>query len=416
MLNRDKDRVSDETLVYTPASGFGRSGPSQFGPREGILFVRLWSAAGKRLDCRPTRHSGPLLNLVLDVIRSSAGTQEAGSAEFVSARFPDIFSGLQCGRRIQWTVEGLTEHESFRSAAAAILIDAGDSSHQHQGPSGQDWEAATPGKILLKSSVCEVLEGVPGVSLEGITAGGWRNWSWKAIEPDTSFSADEQVVGRIIQADGRIDPGTVALSTAQTPARSTSASPAAANRPTAASSSTDIDDGAAKHSSLLRIPMVAGAVGVLLIAVVLIFLLTRKTTVQSATPGAVSGSSPASVSGSQPAQNTPHASSPSTVAPPVVAERPAQTPASSKHARDKKAAVPELKPAPAPVIVHCDLTEEDIQRSLARADRYMHAGDLADARAAYQHVLGCPSARERAQEGLNRIQRMAAQNGSPGSS
>jgi hypothetical protein len=73
----------------------------------------------------------------------------------------------------------------------------------------------------------------------------------------------------------------------------------------------------------------------------------------------------------------------------------------------------EPKPAPAPAAVHCDLTEEEIQRTLARADRYSHAGDLDDARAAYQHVLSCPSAHERAQEGLIRIQRMAAQKGSP---
>ena len=57
----------------------------------------------------------------------------------------------------------------------------------------------------------------------------------------------------------------------------------------------------------------------------------------------------------------------------------------------------------------CELTEGEIPRSLDRAQSYMHAGRLTDAQAVYQHLLGCPSARQRAAEGLQLVkQRIAA--------
>jgi len=158
---------------------------------------------------------------------------------------------------------------------------------------------------------------------------------------------------------------------------------------------------------------VIGAVAAVLIAVAVIFFLTRKSPVQSAVPN-----SPAAGQETHPAQGT----APPAPAPAAAQNQPGHAGApstQSKHTKlgdvlkkltpgaDQKAAVPPV------VASHCDLTEEDIQRSLARADRYMDNGDLADARAGYQHVQGCPSARDRAQAGLERIRKMAALNGSP---
>jgi len=405
MLNQDKDRVSDETLVYSTPSGSHEPA----GPRAGVLFVRLWSAAGKRLDCRPTRNAPPLLNLVLDTIRSSGGTPGTEGAEFLSARFPDVYAGLQCARRIQWAVEGLMEYESFRGAGAAVLMDIGDPSRRQQAPSVQDWEAVEPGRILLRPVVSEVLEGVPGVALGGMTAAGWREWSWRALQADASFAADEQAVGGMIQAAGRSDPGAVLppMAGARTTGSTALGESNWSNGPETLPDTGDAFEREARRPSLLRMPIVAGAVGVVLVAVLVIFFLSHKTPVQSATPG----QTPASAPDTRPAPSAPPVAAPPPAT--VAVERPNPTGPSGKHARDKKAAVVEPKVAPTPVAVHCDLTEEDIQRSLARADRYTHDGDLADARAAYQHVVGCPSARERAQEGLIRIQRMAAQNGSP---
>src|SRR5258708_23423156 len=142
-----------------------------------------------------------------------------------------------------------------------------------------------------------------------------------------------------------------------------------------------------------------GGAGVVIGVGGLEFGLRHNATVQSETP-----SSPPPVQEAQPVQP-----------PPPTRQAPAKTTSSSKKpskAEPKVDSKPPV-PVPPPVISHCDLTEEDIQRSLVRADRYMHGGDLSNARAAYQHVLGCPSPLEKAQDGLNRIQRMAAQSGSP---
>jgi hypothetical protein len=142
----------------------------------------------------------------------------------------------------------------------------------------------------------------------------------------------------------------------------------------------------------------------------LIFFLTRKSPVQSAAPTAGQEAHPGQVAapaGPSPAvvQNQPaHASAPS---------------APSKHSKlgdmlnKLKPGGGDQKTVPTVAAAHCDLTEEDIQRSLARADRYMDNGDLADARAAYQHVQGCPSVHDRAQAGLERIRKMEALNGAP---
>lgn len=412
MANQDKDRVSEETLAPSAAAGFAETGP-----RPGVLAVRLWSAAGKRIDCRAAKSVPPLLGLVRDLVRASGGVIGSENADSVSASFSDVVTGLQCARRIQWAVEGLTEYDPFRGAAAAILLDAGNSGQRLASISSEDWGAADPGsiqgKILLRGGASEALEGVPGVTLGQATTGGWREWAWKSGPANASFATDEQTVLGMLRAAGRADPAAAVAvpnsadnsAAAQTRVfGSASASISARELATSGSGAeTGTSAGAGKG---LRIPMVAGAVAVLLIAVAVVFFLTRRSPVQSATP------------------STPPAgqrAAPPTQVPAIVPNPPGHANAPnppSKHMKlsdvlKKLAPADQKATTPPPVTSRCDLTEEDIQRSLARADRYMHDGDLDEARAAYQHVLGCSTAHERAQEGLIRIQKMAAQNGSP---
>jgi hypothetical protein len=90
------------------------------------------------------------------------------------------------------------------------------------------------------------------------------------------------------------------------------------------------------------------------------------------------------------------------------------SPATAEQASDAKTPRPDQKPVARAVNDSCDMNEADIQRSLSRAENYMHAGRLSDAQAAFQSVLGCASSREKAQDGLQRVkQRMQAQDLSP---
>ena len=405
MANQHKDRVPDETVAASSPPGVqpARSHTS-------VLFVRLWLDEGKRMDARPSKTSAPLLNLVEDTARACGGASEAENTDHVVARFPDLLSGLQCARRIQWAVEGLAE--SFRGAAAAMLVDACDESGRYAAPTNQDWDGAVPGTIVLKRGVLEGLEGLPGLALGKATAGGCREWVWRSNVANANFAADEQVVLGMLRAAGRSDPVTGVSAPAGADASTdaatrlfTRAGTAAAGQDAAGQDAAGRGgDAAVAVAGKSRMPLIAGAAAVVLIAVAVIFFLTRKSSLQSAAPPVQDG---------KPAQSmTPAAQAP--VGETSAAPSTNSTTAKRKGILDsvKNALNGGAKAAP-PATSHCDLTGEDIERSLDRADRYMHAGDLADARAAYQHVLGCPSAHEKAQEGLVRIQRMAAQSGSP---
>ncbi len=414
MSNEDKDRVPGETGAHASASG-PRAVIAEGGPRPGVLTVRLWSAGGKRQDCRWSKSSGPLLGLVLDTMRASGGVTGAESAEFVAASFADVVTGLQCARRIHWAVEGLNEYEAFRGAAAAILVNAGEAGQRLAAASAQDWEGVQQGKIVLHGGACEALEAVPGISLRAPTVAGWREWVWKSAEGNAGFAADEQALLGMLRAAGRSDPA-AGLAAAEDPAGAPTrvfrgaAAMGAARQPEFAGADAE-RPGAGKF---LKMPIVAGAVAAVLIAVALIFFLTRKSPVQSAAPN-----TPAAGQETHPAQGA----APPGQTPAAAQNQPAHASAPSAPPKHSKLSdmLNKLKPggdqkaaAPAPVVAsHCDLTEEDIQRSLARADRYMDNGDLADARAAYQHVQGCASAHDRAQAGLERIRKMEALNGKP---
>jgi hypothetical protein len=375
-------------------------GLPQAASRPSVLFIRLWSTASRKLDCRPSKGNSPLLSLVLDLIRSSGGRLGGESADSLSASFSDVRAGMLCARRIQWATEGLAEYDAFRGAATAILVDSADGMAQALGPASQPWEV-DPGKIIVGRSVCELIDGLPGVTLGQATADGRREWSWKIAQTNASYATDEQAVLGMIRAAGRSDPGSAQTQEAATADSARVFSRENPDREFANVASPSLgryEDTRSETSPPTgrspRVPILIGSAAVLVIGVVaLLFAFTRKAPVQTAAPSA-----PSPVLESQPVQPAPP---------------PKQVPAKAAPAAKKPVKVEPRPIVPPPVVSHCDLTDQEIQRSLARADLYLHGGDLSNARATYQHVLGCPSAHEKAQDGLNRIQRMAAQNGNP---
>ncbi len=408
MAKPDKNRVPGETRAYATAPG---QHPSAAWPC--VVSVCLWGDLSKRLDCRYSKSNSPLVAMTLDVTRTSGGLPAPEETDLLSASFPDIKSGLLSARRIQWAIEGLTEYEPLKGAGASILVDYIDGPPRSAGPLNREWaqnldrQRANPGQIFLSQRVCETVEGLPSMSLEVPNTTGLRSWTWKTDQPTASFAADEQAVLGMIHAAGRNDP-VVLTSPRLIPAPSSSTS-IPDLRPIQTSSLGRADTASFEAPSppatkSMRLPIMIGSAAALVVGVGLVFFFNHK----PSTPGALPAQS------STPAQSAGPSSTP-----PVPAAHPGQpethrkAPSLLDRLVPKKPAVEEPKTATPPVEARCDLTDEDIQRSLARADRYMHDGDLSNAKAAYLHVLDCPASRAKAQDGLSRIQRMAAQRGSP---
>jgi hypothetical protein len=409
----NNDRVPSETLAYATAPGLR---PSEAG--QCVMSVCLWGDTPKRFDCRSAKNGSPLLAMALDVIRTSGGLPGTEQQDLLSASFPDIKSGLLSARRIQWALEGLAEYDPYKSAMASVLVDYEDGLARPGGALNREWalgldrQTGSRGKIFLSQRVSEAVEGLPSLSWEDSPLAGFRSWTWKAAQPPASFAADEQAVMGMIQAAGRSDP--VLLTSPRPLPPSPPTGPAhdfsPVSNPTLGRP--DPPSYAAESPSAgksLRIPILAGSAAVVVIGAALVFLLGHKTPPQNGTPA----------QGVTPAQSA----SPGSAPPAQAAAHPIKQGQSETHHKPsllerlepKKPVKEEPAVAPPPTVVeaHCDLTDEDIQRSLARADRYMHDGDLSNAKAAYLHVMGCPASKAKAQEGLSRIQKMAAQNGSP---
>jgi hypothetical protein len=403
----NKDRVPGETLAYATAPGLR---PSEAG--QCVLSVCLWGDGPRRLDCRSAKNGSPLLGMALDLIRTSGGMPGTEEPDLLSASFPDIKSGLLTARRIQWALEGLAEYDPFKSAMASILVDYTDGLRRPEGPLNREWamnldrQTGTRGKIFLSQRVGETVEGLPSLGLEDSAIAGFRSWSWKAAQPPASFAADEQAVLGMIRAAGRSDP-VVLTSPRPLPPPPPSApihdfSPVQPSTLGRSGTTAYYESDSPTPSKSLRIPILAGSGAALLVGIALLLFFSHKTPTPSASPA----------QNVTPTQNAGPASAPSAQAAQPAQLEPHRKPSSLLDRLVPKKAVkeePAVAPPPA-TEAHCDLTDEDIQRSLARADRYMHDGDLSDAKAAYLHVLGCPASRAKAQEGLNRIQRMAAQN------
>jgi len=407
MANLRQDRVPDPTLsaVSAPGSpGTAVDGPAA-APRGIVLSVRLRSQDGNSQADVPWTGDAPPVALSLDVISASGGAAEPPQGATLSAGFVNLQSALLTVRRLQWALEGLAESAGSGRTAAAIAI------HSIGDPAGGGVAAAlqnvAPGQVLLTSRIAEAVQQLPGVTLRETGDGNWRELLWKGADTPLSYSADEQSVLRLIGALGREDP---CPPKAETPVPVAAPVPAT-TRVTAVAEAPDrlgrsrADPEPAGGIAKFKWLIVGGAAAAVVLVAALVI------------PGMVSGSH-----SKAPAQN-PDASTKTAgpVAPAIpVANPPNPTgpdqpkppgkPAKQARGAEAKVEGKTEPPAPKPFVGSCDLTEAEIPRSLSRAENYMYAGKLEEAQAVFQRVLGCPSAHEKALEGLQRVkQRMAAQ-------
>ena len=257
------------------------------------------------------------------------------------------------------------------------------------------------------------MQQLPGFSIGQAGDGNWRSLEGRATGTRSDVSADEQSLLGFIRALGREDPLAPKVEPAHTvpvpaaPVTGTYQPPEGLGRAHA-------EPEAAPAANRMKWLIIGGAAAVVVLVAALVI------------PRIVSGShsnvptqnpsqTPAQSSGT-PAPVPAPAPTPANPAGPDKAHGSKQTSKSGKAQKPDSKAEGTTEPQPPPKQSggSCDLTEGEIPRSLSRAESLMYAGKLAESQAAYQRVLGCPSAHEKALEGLQRVKQRMATQGSSG--
>jgi hypothetical protein len=351
--------------------------------------------------------------MALDLITASGGSPEPAEGPVLSAGFPNAQSALLTVRRLQCALQGLVEGGSSRNVTAAMLIRSADD--QAGGSIQAALENAAPGQILLSSGIAESVNQVPNVTLRRAAQGGWSEMLWRSSETDASSAADEQSLLRLIRELGREDPSASQpqVSVSAPPQASTAQTPAS---PMATGSFTPgrahLEDELTSAGRNKKWIIIGGAAAALVIAGVLVISSMVSGNHARTQPPPQPPSAPSSSKPVEP--ETP----PTPVSPPsetgnqgvtTTSGSPQKPPRGSGTSSSTKPKTDANLDGRLPPAGHCDLTDADIQRALGRADSNLHAGKLSEAQAGYESVLRCPSARQRAAEGLQRVkqQRLA---------
>jgi hypothetical protein len=233
--------------------------------------------------------------------------------------------------------------------------------------------------------------------------GNWRELLWRTQA--NNLAADEQSVLGLIRSLGREDPLAGRVDT-----------PAPAPVPVIAATTGTYQAPASLGRSLEEpetvpfwkkpwVMVSAGAAVLVLLAAVIIPGLVSGNHSKAPAPDSGAKSAPAPVPANTPSVPEAQEKVPDQK-PTVKSARPPKTEPRPEPGIDTKTEPAAPKPSPA----SCDLTEGEIPLSLQRAERLMYAGKLPEAQSAYQRLIGCPSARNRAIEGVRLVkQRIAAQ-------
>jgi hypothetical protein len=406
MTNLRTDRVPDRTLssASAPEAQAGAPDAKAGNQRAFVLAVRLFASDGSAAPVGVSWNSaGSSATLALDLIKASGGTRDAGGEAVVTAGFPNLPSALLTARRLQWALEGLGGEAG--NATATILV------HSAEDPSAASAQAAlekaSPGRILLGSSVAESVYQLPNIMLrEAAGPGGWREMLWRSAAA-ANPAADEQSVLRQIRELGREDPCPAGL---QAPApRAVTATV----RPDVSAAAPEDDllgptrrEPAPAPPGTKKWLIVGGAAAAVVVfgAVLIPFLVSgnhAKTAVPPPAPSTSAVEPPAAI------VPTPAPVQPATpVKPPSI--KPSRT-AGEKQPRTDQAGDTRKEPR---VTGKCDLTESEIPKTLDRAEHYLHAGQLEEAQVQYERVVGCPAAHEKAQAGLRLVKQRIETQGS----
>jgi hypothetical protein len=415
MTNLRTDRVPDRTLPQASASEVKAGAPATRpgSVRAFVLAVRLFASDGNAAPTGVSWNSaGSMATLALDLIKSSGGTRDAGGDAVVTAGFPNLQSALLTARRLQWALEGMGgEHEN---AAATILV------HSAEDPSAASAQAAlekaSPGRILLGSSVAESVYQLPNIMLRDASGpGGWREMLWRSTVP-ANLAADEQSVLRQIRELGREDPCPAEL---PAPAPKAVTARVAVDFPAAAAPQDDLlgptrrEPSPAPETPGTKKWLIVGgaAAAVIVFAAVLIPFLVSANHAKPVAP---------------PPETKTHTPDTPPVTVPTPAPAPVPTPAPPKAPIDKTSHPSgvkptnsdqpgDVRPAGSKGYGKCELIPSEIPKTLDRAEYLLHAGQLEEAQAAFESVQNCPGAYQRAQAGLKLVkQRIATQGYSSG--
>ena len=410
MANLRQDRVPAPTLshVFVPGAQNGAAAA----PRNIVLSLRLRTedSSGSVADVSWTADS-PAASLCRDVLSASGGAPDPPQGAILPVKFFNLQSAILGARRLQWAMQGLAE-SAGSTIAAAIAI------HQFEDPAGETstaaLAAATPGQILVSANIAQAMQQLPGFSIAPASGANWRSLEGRTRDPRADVAADEQSVLGLIRALGREDPVAPKVEPL-TPAPVTPPPATGTYRPPEGLGRAHADPEPVPAPNRMKWLIVGGAAAVVVLVAVLVI------------PRMVSGGhagTPAPTPGQTPAQSfgtiAPATAPSSSAASPAGLDKPRASKQTSKSVKPPKSeskvdATTEPPPQPKPAGGgSCDLSEGEIPRSLSRAESLMYAGKLADSQAAYQRVLGCPSAHEKALEGLQRVkQRMATQGSGP---
>jgi hypothetical protein len=406
--------VPDRTLskASAPEVQAGAPAANPASQRAFVLAVRLFASDDNSAPVGVSWNSaGSAATLALDLMKASGGTRDPGGDAVVTAGFPNLQSALLTARRLQWALEGLGGEAG--NATATILV------HSAEDPSAASAQAAlekaSPGRILLGSSVAESVYQLPNIMLRDAAGpGGWREMLWRSAAAANPV-ADELSMLRQIREMGREDPCPAEL---QAPApRVVTAtvrpdvSPAAPEDDLLGPTRREPDPPPATKKWLI---VGGAAVAVVVFGAVLIPFLMSGNHAKTTAPPAAPSTSTAAQSPSSPEPAPAPVPTTPTVQPAPPAKEPSTKPVrtpSVKQPRTDQAgdSVPQPKPSG-----KCDLTAAEIPRSLDRADNFLHAGKLEEAQVVYERLLGCPGAREKAQAGLKLVKQRIVMQGSSG--
>ena len=348
--------------------------------------------------------------LAIDILSSSGGAPDVAQGMVLPSRFFNAQSALLAGRRLQWALEGLSESDRSATRASMAIYTAED---PEAASVASALENLPPGQLLLSAELAEAFQQVPGVAVSAAGSSGWHALQWQSQTGVTSLAADETSVLGLIRALGREDPCPPRPEPAPT-GQVAAAAPA---------SSGFYEVPAALGRSLMRsdaaqpfwkkpwiLAGAAGAVVVLAAALVIPAMLSGNRAKSPAQVAAPQPASPKSASGT-PLNGAPNSSAPA-VAEKLREQKPPAKAGKQPRAEAKTVAATEPSPQTKSA-ASCNLTEGEVPRSLSRAESLMYAGKLEEAQDAYQRLVGCPSAHDKAAEGLKLVkQRIAAQSSS----
>ena len=431
MANLRQDRVPDQTLsqASAPASqGFAAdgSGTGKRALRGFVLALRMRTqdSGGSPVDVS-WKSAAPAVLLTQDVLSASGGAPDPSQDPVLSAGFFNLQSAVLAARRVQWGLQGLRETESCHNVAAAMLIysvqdlggDAGGDRPGGAVPAAL--ERAAPGQVLLSNSVAAAVQALPNVLLVDSVHAGWRELQWRSPEMAWTYAEDEESLLGLIRQLGRGDPCA--------PDGAAGVAPAAVAAGAETQSRTGIVEGLGRShvdrevsaAGMKKWLIVGGAAAaVVLVAVMVIPAMVSgnhgKTAAQAPDASKTVSPAPANAPAGAAPGDTTKAASTGANSGASAGTTPGKTTQGKAGRQPKGPKTDGGGEAGAAKAGPCDLTEGEIPRSLSRAENYMYAGKLTEAQAVYQRVLGCPSAHEKAVEGLQRVRQRIAMQGSSG--